>query len=166
MVDGYVVSYPKTKKEGRKIIMLTVIFGFLIAAMLALLICVAISAVICYFVYTLFKAVPAQFRQMDPALVWLLLIPVFGFVWNFFVFPKLSKSYELALQAKGDSSAGDCNAGLALAYAVCSAVVAVCMFLRTPCLITPVAIAALVILIIYLVKMFDLKARLASAPGA
>jgi hypothetical protein len=140
-----------------------VIFGFIL---MMVLISVVVGAVICYFVFTLYKAVPARFRQMEPGLVWLLLIPVFNFVWSFFVFPKLSKSYELALQAGGDSSAGNCNASLALAYAICNAAVGVCMFLRTLCLVTPVAIAALVILIIYLVKMFDLKAKLASAPGA
>ena len=127
----------------------------------AMLISIAINVLICYFVFTLYKAVPAQFRQMDPNLVWLMLIPLFNLVWNFFVFPKLSKSYELAFQAQGDSSAGNCNAGLALALAITWACVLV------PCIgVFVAAPAALVILIIYLVKMFGLKARLASAPGS
>ena len=125
-----------------------------------MLIGIAINVLICYFVFTLYKAVPAQFRQMDPNLVWLMLIPLFNLVWNFFVFPKLSKSYELAFQAQGDSSAGNCNAGLALALAITWACVIV------PCIGMFAGLAALVILIIYLVKMFDLKAKLASAPGA
>jgi hypothetical protein len=133
---------------------------FFAALFTMMLIGIAINVFICYLVFTLYKAVPAQFRQMDPGLVWLMLIPLFNLVWNFFVFPKLSESYERALQAQGNSSAGNCNAGLALALPITWACVLV------PCIGMVAGLAALVILIIYLVKMFDLKTRLASGPAA
>jgi hypothetical protein len=149
-------------------IMLTAIVALIVGMLVMLAVCVAISVVICYLVYTLFNAVPPQHRQMEPMLVWLLLIPLFNVVWNFFVFPKLSKSYELALQAQGDTSAGDCNAALGMGYSVCCAVVFALSILRIhiPCVSSLIGVAALVLFIMYMVKMFGLKKRLASGPAA
>jgi hypothetical protein len=42
----------------------------------------------------LFKSLPPEFRQLDPDLVWFLLIPGGGMIWDFVVFPRLSRSYD------------------------------------------------------------------------
>jgi len=129
--------------------------------MLSIVIGLAIAAVVCFFLYKLYKAVPEEHRQLSPGLVWLLMIPLFNVVWNFFVFPKLSRSYQTWFESRGDTSAGTCNSGLAWAYAV---LVACTLLAFIPCIGWLVPLAALVVLIIYLVKMFDLKNRATTSP--
>ena len=40
---------------------------------------------------------------MEPAMVFLLLIPCFGLVWNFFLYPRLSRSFQKYFQSVGDT---------------------------------------------------------------
>ncbi len=113
----------------------------------------AIQALVCYLVIKLFNALPPQHRKQKPELVWLLMIPLFPLVWNFFVFPKLSESYASYFASINNTMEGDCNRSLALAYCI-----------LTACAIVPyagalAALAGLVVLIIYLVKMYDLKKK-------
>jgi len=123
----------------------------------------AINVVVCALLHNLYKAVPEEHRELRPGLVWLLLIPLFNLVWNFFAFPKLSKSYQNWFESRGDTSAGTCNSGLALAYAILAA----CMLLAfIPCVGPVVGLAGLVVLIIYLVKMFGLKEHGSTPPAA
>jgi hypothetical protein len=119
----------------------------------ALAVLLGIWAAICYFVSLMFQRIPAQYREMDPAQVWLLMIPLFNIVWNFFVFPKLSRSYKAYLESMGDTSAGDCEATLAMAYCIVAAPYII------PCVNCFTGLAALVIVIIYLIKIDGLKAK-------
>lgn len=41
-----------------------------------------------------FQSVPQEYRKMTPGYVWLMLIPCFNLVWGFFVFPRLSESFQ------------------------------------------------------------------------
>ena len=106
------------------------------------------------FLYIDYQRVPPAFRKLDPALVWLLLIPCFNSIWNFFVYPKLSDSFAAYFQSIGDNSVGDCGRGLGLAYSICC-VVSIIPFLG--CL---TGLASLVLLILYLVKANELKNRI------
>ena len=122
-----------------------------------LLVSLAIYAVVCFLVFSLLKAVPKQHQKMQPGLVWLLMIPCFNLVWNFVVFPKLSQSYESCLTASGDTSAGNCYAGLAWALPV------LVVLPYVPCLgwLGLIAfLAAVAVLVAYLVLMFGLKKRI------
>lgn len=136
---------------------------FAVAIGVCVLFVLVINAIVCVFLHKLYKALPEQHRQLSPGLVWLLMIPLFNIVWNFFVFPKLSRSYQTCFEAAGDTSAGTCNSGLALAYPILCA----CTIVPIPCVAPIVGLAGLVVLIVYLVKMFDLKSRIEpSAPTA
>ncbi|MDH7503268.1 MAG: hypothetical protein QHJ82_11245 [Verrucomicrobiota bacterium] len=115
---------------------------------------IAIGVVICFLLMSCFKRIPAAHRKMEPALVWLLLIPGFMIVWNFFVFPKLSESYLSYFTAQGRSDVGDCGRGLGLAYAVC------CVCSMIPYIGILGGLAALVLLILYLVRAFELKRQM------
>jgi hypothetical protein len=106
------------------------------------------------FLYIDFDRVPPAFRKLDPGLVWLLLIPCFSIVWNFFVFPRLSDSFKAYFQSIGDESVGDCGRGLGLGYAITSAVAVV------PILGIVAALVSLVLLVLYLVKANELKNRI------
>ena len=52
---------------------------------------------------------PVEYQRQSPKLVWLLLIPGFNLVWNFFVFPKVAASYLAYFQAQEGSNLSDCG---------------------------------------------------------
>jgi len=116
----------------------------------------AISVAICALLYVCYSRIPVQFRKQEPGLVWLLLIPCFNFVWNFFVYLQLADSYQAYFASVGRTDVGDCGKGIGLGYAIC---IACCI---VPCLNLLAAPAALVLLIIYLVKAMDLKSQIPS----
>ena len=130
------------------------LFANLAIILIAMGISLVISAIICYFLFDLFNALPEGSRQLQPGLVWLLLIPCFNLVWNFFVYPKLSASYEAFFRSKGVTEVGNANSTLAWTFCILCAVSII------PCVGYITGLAALVVLIIYLVKMYELKHRL------
>ncbi len=117
-------------------------------------IALCIEIVICFFLFKIYKRVPAQFRKMEPGLVWLLLIPCFNLVWNFFTFIRLSRSLKEYFNSIGNSAAGDCGEGLGLAYSICAAAQIV------PCLNLVVWVPAIVLVILYLVKANQLSEQI------
>lgn len=48
-----------------------------------------------------FKAISVENRKMQPGEVWLTLIPVFGYIWQFFIVSKLADSLGAELKSKG-----------------------------------------------------------------
>jgi len=122
--------------------------------MFALFVGIGLNIVVAALLYTDYQRVPASFRKLDPGLVWLLLIPCFNLVWNFFVFPKLSESFKAYFDSVGNTSVGDCGRDLGLGYAICSAV-SIIPFVG--CL---TALASLVLVILFLMKANDLKNRI------
>jgi hypothetical protein len=128
--------------------------GLLVASALFLLLGLAVAIAICVLLSGVLKRVPVQFREMEPGLVWLLLIPCFNLIWNFFVFPKTSRSLKAYFDSVGDNTVADCGGGLAMAYCILSVVSLV------PYLGCLTGIASLVVLVIYLVKVNELKNRI------
>jgi hypothetical protein len=118
------------------------------------LVTIAINVFILYVLYNCYKRVPQQFRKQEPGMVWLALIPCFNIIWNFFIFPGLSKSLKAYFDSIGRTDVGDCQESIGLAFAICCAVSIV------PYLGCLTGIAALVLLIMYLVKVNDLKNQL------
>ena len=123
----------------------------LVAAVVGLVIGIAISVVISLLITSALKVVPQQYREIEPGMVWLLLIPLFNLIWNFFVFPKVSRSFQKYFAAQGKSEHGDCGEKIGFWYAICGA----CCII--PCVNYLAGPAALVLLIIYLVKIHGLK---------
>jgi hypothetical protein len=113
-----------------------------------------VSAIVCTLTSKCYAQIPEKHRSMSPGQVWLLLIPCFNLVWVFFVFPGLSKSFKSYFDSVGDTSVGDCYAQVALWYSIATAC---CM---VPCLNYIAGPASLVLLIIYLVKAYELKAKI------
>ena len=133
---------------------------------------------ICTQLYDALKRLPPKYRQRDPYMVWLLLIPFLGLVWNFFIYPAIADSYKsyFTAQARWRSTVspetrmyhmiksqvnGDCGYGVGLAYCFC--VIAIII----PGIGGFLAIAALVLLILFLAKISVLKSQVRSAniPG-
>ena len=122
-----------------------------IGGLIGLVIGIGILVAIILLLQSVLNKVPPEYREMEPGMIWLLLIPCFNIVWNFFVYPKVSNSLRNYFYSIGRSDVGDCGAGLGLAFCILSAV-SIVPYLN--CLTSP---AALVILIIYFVKIFSLK---------
>ncbi len=109
---------------------------------------------VCLFLSSCFQRIPEKFRVLSPGKVWFLLIPGFAFVWNFWIFPGLSRSFKAYFDSVGDPLVGDCSENIGVAYSVCSLVSLV------PCVGFLSAPAALVLLIVYLIKAHDLRNRI------
>jgi len=130
-----------------------IIAGLSILALvgISILVSLAIHAFICYLLYRCYDRIPPQFRRQQPAMVWLLMIPCFAIVWNFFVYPPLSKSFKAYFDSINRTDVGDCQESIGLAYSICGVASLV------PYLGCLTGVGALVLLIIYLIKTNDLK---------
>ncbi len=114
----------------------------------------ALNILVVFLLYTDFERVPRGFRKLESGLVWLLLIPCFHLVWNFFVFPKLADSFKAYFDSIGDTSVGNCGRDLGFGYAICTAASAI------PFVGCLTGIVSLVLLILFLVKANELKNRI------
>jgi hypothetical protein len=132
--------------------------GMLIAVFIGLLVGLAIAILLLYLIFSCFQRIPARHRQMEPWQVWLLLIPVFNVVWNFFVFPKLARSYQSYFAEQGRTDVGDCGEKIGLWYAILT--VAGVVLGWVPCLGALVGLASLVLFIMVLVKALTLKGQI------
>jgi hypothetical protein len=120
--------------------------------MTMLLIGIGIAVLICFLVYNVYSSVPAQFQQIPPAQVWLLIIPLVNIIMNFIVYPKISESYKLYAQSKGLDDGTDYGLSLGKNYAI-AMVIGIFCGLGT--------LVGLILFIMWLVKMYDYKKRLA-----
>jgi hypothetical protein len=133
----------------------------IVGGSLCLLVLLAITIAIIYLLYKALDAVPPEFREMEPSMVWLLLIPCFNLVWNFFVYTRVARSYQNYFHEHGRFNVGDCGAGIGIGYSVCVVLVSIpCVNYVTGIFCGP---AALVLQIIYLVKLYGYKRDLESA---
>jgi len=103
------------------------------------------------------KAVSPKNRSLDPALVWLYLIPVFNLVWQFFIVVNVSGSLKREYAQRQAQAVGDCGYGLGIAMCIVSL-----------CAIIPIFwffmwLVALVLWVIYWVKIVELKNGLQTA---
>ena len=126
----------------------------LVVILVSMAITFAIGIVICLILYGCQERVPMEHRKIGAGQIWLLLIPLFSLVWNFFVFLRMPDSYKSYFDAQGRHDVGDCGRGIGLWFAICAAVSLV------PCVQYVAAPAALVLLILFLVKMTSLKKEL------
>ncbi|MBX3737040.1 MAG: hypothetical protein KF715_10145 [Candidatus Didemnitutus sp.] len=129
---------------GPELLLILIILGFALAF-------AAIPAVLAYLVL---NRIPPQFRRQSPGLAFLLLIPFFSLIWNFFVHPKVAESLKAYYDAHGAHSHGDCGGGLALWMCIC------CVGAFIPFLGFVAGIAGLVLLIMFYVKAFELSSRI------
>lgn len=112
----------------------------------------AIGAFIAYVISNVIKRIPEQYRQdVQPGQAYFILIPLFNIVWNFMLYPRISKSLKAYFDANGRNDVGDCGEQVGLWYAICTACCVI------PCVNYLAGPASLVLFIIYLVKVIGLK---------
>jgi hypothetical protein len=119
-----------------------------------ILITTGISIFVCWLLYSCFERIPKQFHVRESWMVWLLLIPLFNLVWIFFIYPALATSYKNYFNSIGRTDVGDCGYSIALVYCICA-----CCGVVPYIGILP-GIAALVLLIVFLVKAWDLRSQI------
>ena len=143
--DGFDPAQPAVDMVGAGMMLMVVFIGLAVS--------LAIYAVICFLVVKNYNAIPAEHRTMEPNKVWLMMIPLFNLYWMFPVFLGLADSYKSYFNSIGDESVGDCNRQLSLWYCIA----ACCCII--PCVNYIAGPASLVLLILVLVKAFDLKKK-------
>ena len=136
---------------------LGIITTILIVALIAMAISLAINIAICALHYSCLSRLPAEHRKMEPWQVWLLLIPIFNFFWNFMVYQRIPESYQSYFAAKGIDGSGDCGKNLGLWYSICV------IGAFVPCAGYVAAPASLVLMIIFIVKEFELRGKIPQA---
>ena len=122
-----------------------------------LLVGLAIQAFVCWLVSGSLKRIPEQYCEQTPGMVWLLMIPCFPLIWNFFVYPRVAASFQNYFNDHPDQAqmdVGDCGAQLSQYYCI-----------ATVCGLIPLvgglaSMAALVLLILTLVKFSELKKQI------
>jgi hypothetical protein len=148
-------TYSSNSSSGDDVVAIGVL---LVIMIVAILIGLAIAAAICAMLHIIQARVPEEHRTISPLAIWLMLIPFFGLIWNFFVFQRIPESYKNYFDSIGDQSVGDCGKGIGLWYAICAACCIV------PCVNYIAGPAALVLLIIFLVKLFGLRGKIPESP--
>jgi hypothetical protein len=107
---------------------------------------------------TLSKCAPG-FRTMEPGLVWLLLVPLFHLVWNFFVVMAIAKSLANEYARRGIPSPEPLPGqpiGIAMSVCVCCCII--------PLFGAVAALASLVLWIVYWVKVAEYSRLLDALP--
>ncbi len=122
-----------------------------LAFVLSIAIGLAINIVICIMLHKCLLQIPAEHRKMEVWHIWLLMIPLFGLGWNFFVYLRLPESYQSYFAEQGQTDVGDCGRNLGMWYAICGVAI------LAPCVNTAAGPAALVLLIMFHVKTFELR---------
>lgn len=110
-----------------------------------------VGLVVLYLIHDALRRLPARLRRMSPGEVFLTLIPLFGLIWVFIVVDRVSRSFEDYFRERGILSEGDCGRSVGLGWAVTAA-----------CMVIPLVgglagFAALVLMIVYVVKLGRLK---------
>ena len=131
----------------------------LLAAGIFILIFIVIAALVVGILYlltlqNLLNRVKPENRTVSPGNVWLLLIPIFNWIYPFILYPKISESVAKEFQSRGLPADGDFGKGLGIT-----------MPILTLCGIIPVigalaGLANLVIWIIFWAKMSKYKNQL------
>jgi hypothetical protein len=111
------------------------------------------SLIACPLLFSLQRAVPPAHRRMDPMLSWLLVIPLFNIIWNFFAFLRIPESYHSILSSHGHAGA-KVERSLGLAYAICAALSVI------PFVGFFAAVAAAALLLTFFIRMYQLKSLL------
>jgi len=137
---------------GAEIAIILVFYGTIF------LVAISIQLVICYFLYKPAKSLPIRFQRASPGQAFLMLIPLFSLVW-LFIYPKnLSLSFQEFFRFNNQPS-DDCGEQIGMYWAIAS----ICSII--PCLGVIAAIASLVCMIMYLVKVNECGNRVLAMSG-
>ncbi|MEM8734111.1 MAG: hypothetical protein AAGG44_07810, partial [Planctomycetota bacterium] len=114
----------------------------------------AINFAVGWVLYLAANGLPEPHKsQVGPGQAFLMMIPLFNLVWLFIYPKKLSQAYQICLSGYSSQN-DDCGEQIGLYWAICS----VCTLI--PCVNLFTGIAAIILAIIYLIKIHECKNRL------
>lgn len=144
------------------------VIGAAVGFCIGLVVQAIIGAVVAFLLIESYKVLPADHQKIEPGKIWFLAIPIFNVYWNFQTWPKVAESYQSYFASVGGGGDGDCGRQMAMIY---SGLVAVGFVISLAGIVLPVVgyigcltgPAALVLLILLLMKFFGYKKALAPA---
>lgn len=131
-----------------------VLVVYIVVILVAFVVGIGIQVGISYLLVKIQEAVPEQFRDISPGMIWLGLIPLFGLGWAFYIYIAIASSYKKVFQANGVANYGDGPMLLGLFHCICQ------ILFFIPCLSIFFQIGSFVLMIIFLVIMFDRRKQL------
>ena len=145
-------------------ILIAIIIGFVVIAGL-------IVAFVFYLInlMNLLKEIDESNRQMPPANVFLMFIPLFNLVYPFIMYPKISESIRLEAESRRMPAFGDSLRALGMVISIVSVVQVICNQLREESgyvgrLSSILSLGCLVLWIIYWVKAAGIKKAFRESP--
>jgi hypothetical protein len=147
----FLLNTPLLAQRDEDVVVMLVM---MVVMLFAMAVGIGIAIFIILFLSSCLKRVPPQFREMEPGMVWLLLIPCFSIVWNFYVYSAIPRSFQNYFNSIGRYDVGDCGAQLGQWYAILTVVsiVPIVNYIAGP--------AAFIVWIIFLVKAGGLKSQI------
>ena len=115
------------------------------------IVAIGVGVFVLWLYYSAYAAIPPQFRQMEPGQVFMVLIPLYGAVWIFFVVMRLSRSFRAYFNSIGRYDLGDCGERTGLTALILQWLGVI------PFVGALASLASLVMMIIYLVKISQFK---------
>lgn len=142
-------------------------FGSALAAILIITLIILAALIVVFVFYlinlmNLLKEIDESNRQMPPANVFLMFIPLFNLVYPFIMYPKISESIRLEAEGRRMPAFGDSLRGLGLAIAIISVVQVICGQIKREnglfgTISSWLCLVLLVLWIIYWVKAASIK---------
>jgi len=91
---------------------------FLVIVLATLAVVILIGVFYCLSMSKALKQCHPRNRTMEPAMVWLLFVPLFNTVWQFFVVNRVADSLRREYRARGIRASGDFGAGVGITACV------------------------------------------------
>jgi hypothetical protein len=132
-----------------------IIGGFCVIMLIAII----IAVFFCLSMQKALNRVSESNREMQPAMVWLLLVPCFNYVWMFFIASKVPASLQKEFRDRDQDDGSDYGAMLGLVTAICVVVTAVLSFVPF------ISICSLVTALVYLVTGIMFWVKIAGYSG-
>ncbi len=126
----------------------------LVFLLIGLAIGIAIAVAIAFLFWKPYSKVPAQHQTISPGLIWLMVIPLVNIVMMFIIAFKVPEAFKSYFDSVGDTSVGDAGKTIGMWWAIC----ALCSFI--PILGMIAGLASLVLLIIFLLKIWDMAKKI------
>ena len=148
MPEGLWLAQQQGASPEEIALVIGVILGYVFVAL-------AIQVFVLWLIYAPLSAIPAQYRSIEPTLVWVGLLGICCFLiswaWNFVLYLQVPDSFQRFFRAHGRGEHGDCGRGIGIAAAISS----VCLILPyVNMLILP---ASFVLHIVVWVKFWTMK---------
>lgn len=134
-----------------------VLIPMILAVVAGLFLILLLHILFSYVLFLCYESIPVAHRKRQSWEAFMLLVPLAGYLWNFFVYPDLARGFRSYREELKLPAAGDCGEAVGRAYAICSI-----------CAIIPVvgllfALVAMVLQLVYLSRVWTLRKEVQAA---